>query len=63
MDMSLITQAIGMQSAQRQQSAELMMVKAANDMQQQAVNMLEQGLANARAMPAAGTGILVDKSA
>ncbi|MCZ4273967.1 hypothetical protein [Maritalea porphyrae] len=63
MDMSMITQSLGMQAAQRQQSAELMMVKAANDMQQQAVNMLEKGLANAKAMPAPGTGSVVDKSA
>jgi len=63
MDMSLITQSIGMQAAQRQQSAELMMVKAANDMQQQVISMLDQGLANAKAMPAPGTGSVVDKSA
>ena len=63
MDMSLVKQAIGMQAAQRQQSAELMMVKAANDMQQQAINMLEKGLQNAKAMPAPGTGSVVDKSA
>ena len=63
MDMSLITQAIGMQAAGRQQSAELMMVKASNDMQKQMINMLEEGLATAKAMPAPGTGTRVDKSA
>ncbi len=63
MDMSLVTQALGMQAAQRQQSAELLMVKAANDMQQQAINMLQEGLQNAKAMPAPGTGTVVDKSA
>jgi hypothetical protein len=63
MDMSLVNQAAAMQAASRQQSAELLMVKAANDMQQQAVNMLQEGLKNAKAMPAPGTGNVVDKSA
>lgn len=63
MDMSLVSQALGMQAAQRQESAELLMVKAANDMQQQAINMLQKGLQNAKAMPAPGTGARVDKSA
>lgn len=63
MDMSLVNQAVGMQAAQRQQSAELLMMKSAHDMQQQAVNMLEKGLQNAKAMPAPGTGTVVDKAA
>ncbi|MGJ8528894.1 hypothetical protein [Maritalea sp.] len=63
MDMSLVTQSLAMQSAQRQQSAELAMVKASNDMQKQMINMLDQSLATAKATPAAGTGSIVDKSA
>jgi len=63
MDMSLVKQALGMQTAQRQQTAELAMVKASNDMQKQMINMLDQSLATAKAMPAAGTGTVVDKSA
>lgn len=63
MNMSLVTQAVAMQSAQRQEQAQLIMVKAANDMQKATINMLNQGLANAKAMPAPGTGSIVDKSA
>ena len=63
MDMSLVTQAVAMQSAQRQEQAQLLMVKAANDMQKATINMLDQGLANAKAIPAPGTGTVVDKSA
>ncbi|TDQ61577.1 hypothetical protein ATL17_2676 [Maritalea mobilis] len=63
MDMSLVTQAVAMQSAQRQEQAQMLMVKAANDMQKAMINMLDQGLANAKAMPAPGTGTIVDKSA
>ncbi|WP_424984072.1 hypothetical protein [Maritalea sp. S77] len=63
MDMSLVTQAVAMQSAQRQEQAQLLMVKAANDMQKAMINMLDQGLANAKAIPAPGTGTVVDKSA
>jgi len=63
MDMSSVKQALGMQTAQRQQTAELAMVKASNDMQKQMINMLDQSLATAKAMPAAGTGTVVDKSA
>ncbi len=63
MNMSLVTQAVAMQSAQRQEQAQMLMVKAANDMQKAMINMLDQGLANAKAMPAPGTGTIVDKSA
>jgi hypothetical protein len=63
MDMSLVTQAVAMQSAQRQEQAQLLMVKAADDMQKAMISMLDQGLANAKAMPAPGTGTIVDKSA
>lgn len=63
MNMSLVTQAVAMQSAQRQEQAQLIMVKAANDMQKATINMLNQGLANAKAMPAPGIGSIVDKSA
>ncbi|MCF4099415.1 hypothetical protein [Maritalea mediterranea] len=63
MDMSLVTQAVAMQSAQRQEQAQLLMVKAADDMQKAMISMLDQGLANAKAMPAPGTGTIVDKTA
>lgn len=63
MDMSLVTQAVAMQSAQRQEQAQLLMVKAADDMQKAMISMLDQGLDNAKAMPAPGTGTIVDKSA
>lgn len=41
----------------------MLMVKSANDMQMAMINMLDEGLANAKAMPAPGTGTIVDKSA
>ncbi|AVX03063.1 hypothetical protein [Maritalea myrionectae] len=63
MNMSLVTQVVAQQSAQRQEQAQMLMVKAANDMQKAMINMLDQGLANAKAMPAPGTGTIVDKSA
>ncbi len=63
MDMSAVSQALSMQSAQRQQTVELAMVKSSNDMQKQMINILDQGLANAKAAPAPGTGTVVDKSA
>lgn len=63
MDMSLVTQAVAQQSAQRQEQAQLIMVKAANDMQKAMINMLDEGLENAKAAPAPGTGTIVDKSA
>lgn len=63
MDSDISTLLLSMQAGATRQLAAVAMIRKAAEAEQQVVTMIDDGMKNAPPPPAAGTGLVVDKTA